>query len=347
MKIILLTGLTSCFCLSSLAMVLQGDIFSTSSNEASAYVPNEQTSAKAQNKFFGLSYAEANASTINSQTTTSENNSINSTVKTTNKAISRKQLIKSIKSAKKSKSITGFGGKKFNKKSKVGKKLIKMLKKTRKGGKTCAFLMVDIKTGIGLSAQANKKIYGASTVKAPYAAAICKYKSSKINSSAKSHIKGAISWSDNEDYRTLRSKYGTSPINKFKKYCGANEMITYTTWATYSPKTLAKLWAGQYWYLFKDTNKHSKWLRKYYKSGKNSFIKKSLNSKKNYTTYTKAGWCTISGKGYIYNDAGIIKANGRKYLLVIMSEHNCSSSLLRKLVKTIDKYHTYIVKNEQ
>ena len=380
MQHILCIVIAACFFVSSATLVAQGDILSLNGKSAGSQVnclsskcANGDKSASVNNDSDDSdsdgSDANSNANANTRATTNINSNNLPASIKTQKasaktatkkiskkackkhkkkKKMTRKRLVKAIGKAKDNKKISGFGGAKFNKKCKAGKKLVKALKKTRKGGKTCVFLMVDIKTGKGVCSNANKKVYGASTIKAPYVAAICKYRPKSIDSSAKHHIREVMSWSSNEDYRALRLRFGSKALSKFKKYSNAKNLVTSTTWVTYSPKTLSKLWAGQYWYLFKKTNKHSKWLRTYYKKGANSFIKSALKNNKYRTTYTKAGWCTLSGKGWIYNDAGIIRIkNKHPYLLVVMSEHNCSKTSLKEFVKAADKYHTYMVKSEK
>lgn len=57
------------------------------------------------------------------------------------------------------------------------------------------------------------------------------------------------------------------------------------------------------------------------------------------TTYTKAGWGTFPKSGKIYNDAGIVMAGGRPYVVAIMSSGFFQDGKLRTLAKAIDAYH--------
>lgn len=261
--------------------------------------------------------------------------------KTASYALTRTALIKSLKNAKGSSSITGFGGASFNKRSKAGKRLAKALAAVRRSSSVCAFAMIDLKTGAGISSQANKKVYGASTIKGPYVTAICKYRASSIGSSTKSHINAVAAWSSNSDYKALRSRFGSSPMKSFMNYSGVSEFSSGKTWITYSPKTLGKLWVGSYWANFKTHNKHSAYLRSKYKKGARSFIKSALKSKA--TTYTKTGWGPFTHSGNIYNDAGIVVKNGHPYVVVVMSKAYYHSSQLKNLVRAIDAYHDYLV----
>lgn len=254
----------------------------------------------------------------------------------------RQALIKSLNSAKGSTSITGFGGASFDRKTASGKRLNKALAAIRRSSSVCAFVMIDLKTGAGISSKANQIVYGASTIKGPYVTAICKYRAASIDRSAKSHINSVASWSSNDDYKALRSRFGSAPMKSLMTYSGVNEISSSDTWVSYSPKTLGKLWVGSYWANFKNSGKNSSYLRAKYKKGANSFIKRALKSKA--VTYTKAGWGPFSSSGNIYNDAGIVVKNGHPYVVAIMSKAYNHPEQLKELVKAIDSYHDYLMR---
>lgn len=172
--------------------------------------------------------------------------------------------------------------------------------------------------------------------------AICKYRASRINSSAREHIGQVASWSSNDDYKALRSRFGSAPMASLMSYSTVKEISAGSTWVSYSPKTLGKLWVGSYWANFKDKNKNSSYLRKQYKKGASSFIKSALNSRKSTTTYTKAGWGPFSNAGNIYNDAGIVVKNGHPYMIAVMSKAYYHPGQLRELVRAIDAYGDHL-----
>lgn len=255
-------------------------------------------------------------------------------------SLGKSALIESVNYAKSSSGISAFGGARFDKDSAAGKRLQEALSSLRRSCGTCAFLMMDLETGAGVCSNANQVVYGASTIKGPYIAAICKYAPSRIDSSAKSHIAPVASWSSNDDYKSLRSRFGASPMASFMKYCGVTEISSSSTWVSYSPKTLGKFWVGTYWYLFKDQNKHSGYLKGQFKKGASSFIKSALSSKR--ATYTKAGWGPFPESGNIYNDAGIVTKDGHPYLVVVLSKAYYSKGKLETLVNAIDDYYGYM-----
>lgn len=287
----------------------------------------------------------AESSTPATETESATDNKTSKKKAAENKKITRKKLIASLNSAKGARKVTGFGGASFKKGSAAGKRLSKALASVKRSTSTCAFIMIDLKTGKGISSCANKKVYGASTIKGPYITALCKYKAASIKGSAKSHIDAVAAWSSNDDYKALRSRFGSAPMKKFLRYCGVGEISAGKRWVYYSPKTLAKLWTGSYWANFKETNSNSSYLRAKYRKGARSFIKSALSSKAK--TYTKTGWGPFSSSGAIYNDAGIVVKNGHPYVVVVMSKALYHPDKLKSLVKAIDGYHDYMVKHEE
>ena len=169
-------------------------------------------------------------------------------------------------------------------------------------------------------------------------------KSALLNSlgSAKGHINSVAAWSSNDDYKALRSRFGSAPMASFMSYSHVSDISPYETWVSYSPKTLGKLWVGSYWANFKDANKNSSYLRGQYKKGARSFIKGALNSRKSTTTYTKTGWGPFARSGNIYNDAGIVVKDGHPYVIAVMSKAYYHPSQLRELVRAIDTYEKYL-----
>lgn len=255
-------------------------------------------------------------------------------------SLGKNALLKAVSSVKSTSSITAFGGARFDKASAAGKRLQSALSAVRSSCGTCAFLMMDLETGAGVCSNAGQVVYGASTIKAPYVAAICKYAPSRINASAKSHIAAVASWSSNDDYKALRSRFGSGPMASFKKYCGVTEIDSGSTWVSYSPKALGKFWVGTYWFVFEDQGALSSYLKGKLKMGASSFIKSALSSKR--TTYKKAGWGSFPRSGSIYDDAGIVVKNGHPYLVVVMSKAYCNKGKLENLVRAIDGYYGYV-----
>lgn len=143
----------------------------------------------------------------------------------------------------------------------AGKRVNEALSSVRRSSGTCSFAMLDLETGADISSSANQVVYGASTIKGPYVTSICKCRASRIDGSAKSHINNVASWSSDDDYKALRSRFGSSPMASFMSYSHVNEISSYNTWVSYSPKTLGKLWVGSYWASFKDSNENSSYLR--------------------------------------------------------------------------------------
>lgn len=264
------------------------------------------------------------------------NNAYADSTKSTNKT--KSELIATVNKASGNKKLKAIGGS-YNFNSKAGKQLksaIKSLKKYK-----LSFVMIDIKTGKGISYSPNKVQYIASSIKGPYVAAANKYHPNKVTSKWKKTMSSTIKVSSNEGYSKVRKKFGHSTMKKMMKYCGisSKEMKWNRNYPYMSSKTLAKLWIGTYWYFYKDTNKNSKWARGLYKHPLNSFIDKGLST----PTRTKPGW--YPGGGYnVQNDAGIVLVNGHPYVLAVMSSACGQYKKLSKLVKAIDAVHTDMIK---
>lgn len=266
------------------------------------------------------------------------------------KPATRAQLVKNLgKTSKSSKAYKTASTKYKVKKSNQGKKLLKLMKKLRRYHRV-EFAMIDIKTGATLASQSGKKIYSASCLKGPYVAAINKYKRAGTSSGTRYLERQTIVYSNNDTYKALHNRYGTSVMHKYAKY--AKVSSSYPWWSRYSyvkPSDLAKLWVANYWYFFKETNSRSKYIRGLYTHGTESFIYQTFRGKKR--VYAKPGWYP-GAFGNVHNDAGIItckiKVKGKQksypYVLCLMSGAYGSERQLRGIVRQLDKVHTEMVK---
>lgn len=108
----------------------------------------------------------------------------------------------------------------------------------------------------------------------------------------------------------------------------------------FTSRDLAKLWVGNYWYFFKETNSNSSWCRGIYTHSLNSPIYNALKGK--YTTYSKPGWYPASPY-WVQNDAGIVMAGDNPYLIVIMSSACNQYGKLETLVRALDAVHAAMV----
>lgn len=234
----------------------------------------------------------------------------------------------SLNSASGAKSISAFGGFSLSQsdKSALSTALLQF------GSYNVGFIMVDINSGKGVAYNADRTFYSASTIKGPYVASVASKSPSSITNSG-STMKSTIKASSNEGYISLRNKYGKDPIKKWCSDAGVSTSIGNLNYPYYSPRQLAKLWTKNYEYFFGTTNGSK--VRAWYTSSTGSAIHQTLGSK--YTVYTKPGWIGSSLKAT--NDAGIVWANGKPYLVAIMSDAPAQQYRLKSLISTLDSVH--------
>jgi hypothetical protein len=199
--------------------------------------------------------------------------------------------------------------------------------------------MIDLATGEGVQYNSGASFSGLSTIKGAYVAAINKYCTGSV-ASYNDIMTQTIKLSSNEDYGTLRNIFGESPMQNFINYSGATEISGSTKWPSYNCKTLTKLWVGNYWYFFKETNARSTWCRDIYTNSRLSFIKDTLGSR--YTVYTKPGWITTSSR-YACNDAGIVLSGDHPYLICVLSNGYGYEQYLYSIVTALDAVHSDMV----
>ncbi|WP_172136560.1 hypothetical protein [Adlercreutzia sp. ZJ473] len=229
----------------------------------------------------------------------------------------------------------------YNLNSPAGASLQRAISLIRSTGKNVGFVMIDLTTGEGVSYNANTGFYSASSIKGPYVAAVNKYRAGSVGASVRNTMYQTITVSSNEGYASLRTQFGSGPMANLQNYVGGCSFNPNDRYCYMTPKDLAKLWSGCYWYFFKDTNGNSSWCRSLYTNPSMSFIHGSLGNR--HTTYTKPGWIS-SGSYYLArNDAGIVMAGNRPYVLAVMSTAYGQDAALSNLVQAIDAVHSDMV----
>ena len=149
-------------------------------------------------------------------------------------------------------------------------------------------------------------------------------------------MENTIVWSSNEDYEMLHHLYGNDVMFDMTEYTAVSDSIIddYNWYPYLTVKDLAQLWIGTYFYFFEDTNEQSNWCRSLYADTVESFIGSALGEE--YTVYTKAGWYT-DWEDTARNDAGILRADGRDYILTIMSDSFDSYDELEELAAALNE----------
>lgn len=209
------------------------------------------------------------------------------------------------------------------------------------GGKALSMLMVDLKTGSGVGYNSSQLIYSASSIKGPYVAAINKFYPNSVSGYVAGTMHETITVSSNEGYSSLRSQFGVGPMANMQSFVGAYDFPAGRNYVDINAKDLAKLWVGCYDYFYENTNYRSEWCRSLYTDPYLSFIHRALGSR--FITHTKPGWIDSGGRYTARNDAGIVMAGDRPYVVAIVSTAYGRDGSLVNLVNAIDAVHTDMV----
>ena len=145
---------------------------------------------------------------------------------------------------------------------------------------TYGFIALNTKTGLVISYNTDNVYASASTIKAPYITALCKYDAKDVQSRV-SDIYRTLQFSDNLTYGALFITYGTDPIYTFAKEAQSEFVLDDFGYTSMKVKDLAKLWAPMKEYidgedknvyllhenLLVHTDKDGTSFRDYYKKG--------------------------------------------------------------------------------
>ena len=240
--------------------------------------------------------------------------------------------------------MTVFGGSSYNLNSDAGARLANAINALRGAGYGVGFTMIDLLTGYGVASSPHDVRYSASTIKGPYVAAINHFDPSGMDGGVMGMMHDTIMYSSNEDYAALRYRFGAGAMQAHLDYCNVHSIDLGSWYVDYSATDLAKLWVGNYWYFYQDTNGNSEWCRNLYTEGLtegNSIIHDALSGW--YTVHAKPGW--FPGQGFdVQNDAGIVMAGDHPYVVSIMSSACNRFAELRELVCAIDDVHKDMVR---
>ena len=118
------------------------------------------------------------------------------------------------------------------------------LEQLLKGPTPVVFVAVNACTGACIARGADWRYYGASTIKAPFIAALCKYNAPGIGS-WKNTMYSVITWSSNEGFDSLVAAYGTMYERMFASASAVNLQLPYGGgYADLTPRELCKLWVS-------------------------------------------------------------------------------------------------------
>ena len=139
------------------------------------------------------------------------------------------------------KKITALGGAKISEeKLKSLKSAIKSISPSGTG-----IVLLDLKSGKGLSYNAGQSFYSASTMKGPFVASLASAQPSAISAS-NGNVTATIRWSSNEDYMSLVNRYGKNCMKQWCKKAGVRTSLATHPYTNVSAGELAKLWLQNY-----------------------------------------------------------------------------------------------------
>lgn len=206
--------------------------------------------------------------------------------------------------------------------------------------------MCDLKNHKGIAYGCDALFYGASSIKAPYFAAVVKRFPEALEE-YKGAIQDTLLTSSDSSYKEVLAAYGKEPMRAFCTESGARVSIADSLpWASYSARDLALMWS--YAYSLYPRNHTLDVLGSWSQSPTVSTIHSALGSA--YITRSKAGYIDAEGEiveGINYgkqvfrvsDDGGIVYAPNGAYVVAIMSNVPDNHDALNPLTLAIDKAH--------
>ena len=206
-------------------------------------------------------------------------------------------------------------------------------------GYSTGFVLMDLKTGKGMSYNLDSVFYSASTVKAPYIASV--YSGAFHNSIEESApwystCEDICVWSDGYQYAYLRQVFGDQVFADWLSAMGvdASKGIGNYTWCT--ARDLGKMWLGMYDY-FLYSGPAGGQLSSMLSHGFGSSIYSELGGE--YSVSSKGGWYPELPGYTATNDGGIVRASSGNYMVAILSNAPERFDLTRALVRARDTVH--------
>ena len=210
-------------------------------------------------------------------------------------------------------------------------------------GLSVGFVMMDLATGQGVSSNADQTFYSASTVKAPYVASLYENAFHDDASAAAAWyqtLSDACVWSDNDAYYALRNAFGSAPFAQWLGDNGVDPNKAATNYTWFTPRELGKLWVRMFDY-FGTAGDAGHQMSGLFSHGYYSSIYYELGDQ--YTVRSKPGWYPYDPGYTATNDAGIVYAGDRPYLVAVMSDAPVRLDLTQALVRALENVHASMV----
>ena len=203
----------------------------------------------------------------------------------------------------------------------------------RSAGYNVGYVVIDADTGHGFSCNPYGVNYVASSIKGPYVASVCKFDPWSIRP-YKLTMAQTIEYSSNEGYLSLRSRFGSWPMEQLMNEVGVHSFSPSVNYCYLTAHDLAKLWVGCYNY-FSSDEMNAAWCKSLYTHSYHSSIYYQLSGYGT-TTYSKPGWYPNERGLGAMNDAGIVERDGHTYIVAILTSAYERFDLMDPLVRAID-----------
>lgn len=232
-------------------------------------------------------------------------------------------------------------------------------------GYDVGFVVYDVQSQKGLDYNADEAFFSASTIKAPFSAALCQAIDEQSTSDVSFDdvlfedtivggtgimatddqdtypvsevVENSIVHSDNTGYALLREHCNNDSL--FENWCavqGVNAVDWEGLWyPNYTPRDLAKLWLGVGTYLLSD-NEHASWLKGLLQSTDLSFLRGGISDAE--TIWAKPGfeWDQWGTGMDSMNEGGTVVDSNGAYIVAIMSTAPFDDELLTENQELIE-----------
>lgn len=219
------------------------------------------------------------------------------------------------------------------------------------------FVLVDVDTGSGVAYNVDAQVYGASSIKGPFATYVCEelidagrlsltsscpasrsimvdlngyYGTSASSYAVQTLLEASVTESDNNSFSFMRYAYTSLAWDEWVSSLGADELTANTSdkwwpFVVYSARSSIEVWAETYNYL-QTGSEASQLLSGWLGDTSVSFLRDAISST-GATVQNKAGWCPDSEGDYAgVCDAGIVQLDGHTYLMSVMTGLSDSTS---------------------
>ena len=212
------------------------------------------------------------------------------------------------------------------------------IKAIQNAGRSVAFTMIDLTTGVGISYNSDVVYASACSIKAPYTIALNEYVPSSL-SAYRSEMFSALDVSNNETYCEYFYDYGRWPLEKYNSIAHVSD-FSWTGWtARYTAEDLCRMWVVSANYLLNNTSSNCSWLKDVLSDNSATMTRSAVSGYGVSTVYAKSGWTD-----WARTEGALVMAGDHPYVTGIMTNGNLSySGLISDLAAAIYRAHQELI----